>query len=316
METVAKQTTDAIKHTIAKILPNGEKLVIDIRLGDTSLNKANGHADFSVTGSMHEKRGKGWGREPYMCGCIHDEVIKHAPELAPFVALHLSDQHGAPMYATDNGYYFLTNDLSHNRENKTRREVCQSHLRATDAEMDILEKAADKAHFGLLIGELGIPKRWTKEAKAATEQLEKWTGLQFEFTPTRTNFKQLSKEEKAQVEALVNSGHYAPEKVEERKKQTEQEQSEKRIAKAKEEAANKIRKVEDELKVELFMEALGYGERFKHNWIYYTHTNSLTFNPWNHVQAAADEVIERTTKAAADSPEQLPKGIKVEAKDR
>jgi hypothetical protein len=40
-------------------------------------------------------------------GCIHDEVLKYWPELAPVVALHLSGDDGSPMYAEENGWYQL-----------------------------------------------------------------------------------------------------------------------------------------------------------------------------------------------------------------
>ncbi len=302
----------ALKHTVTKIAPNGDKLVIDIRIGDESLNRANGHADFSVTGSIHEKRGNGWECEPYMCGCVHEAILEHAPELAPFVALHLSDQYGAPMYAAGTGFYFLTkND---DRKGRTRREVCKEHLRATDAEMDVIEKAEDEGHFAVLIESLGLPSRWKVEADAAIAQIEAWTGEKFDFTPTRTNFKQVSAEQKAQTLALVNSGYYAPAKVQERKEQDEKERKAARIAAVKKDAAEKIQKVKEGLSVDLFMESIGYGEKFKWNWIYYNHTNAIAFNPWNHVQPASDEVIQRTKEAAQRNQKKLPKGIKVEVK--
>ena len=38
---------------------------------------------------------------------MHPEVITYWPELAPIVALHLSNDHGVPMYAEANGWYQL-----------------------------------------------------------------------------------------------------------------------------------------------------------------------------------------------------------------
>lgn len=53
---------------------------------------------FSVTGKIY-------GNGP--CGCIHDEILRHWPELAPVVALHLSDDNGQPMHGEANGWYWL-----------------------------------------------------------------------------------------------------------------------------------------------------------------------------------------------------------------
>lgn len=39
-------------------------------------------------------------------GCLHDEILKAWPDLADAVALHLSDEDGAPMHAAANGWYW------------------------------------------------------------------------------------------------------------------------------------------------------------------------------------------------------------------
>jgi hypothetical protein len=45
-------------------------------------------------------------------GCLHDEVLSVAPELAPLVDLHLSDDiTGEPMHAEANGYYWAAGAL-------------------------------------------------------------------------------------------------------------------------------------------------------------------------------------------------------------
>ncbi len=40
-------------------------------------------------------------------GAAHEELLTIWPELAPLAALHLSDWHGVPMHAADNGFYHL-----------------------------------------------------------------------------------------------------------------------------------------------------------------------------------------------------------------
>ena len=314
MKTTTDKTSSALRHTITKILPNGDKLVISIRLGHSRLNTANGHADFAITGDLHEPFGGGWKREPYAGGCLHEDILKHAPELAPFVALHLSDQSGAPTYAIGNGFYFLHNDPQ--TKGRTRRQVAQEHLRATVAEMDLIEKAENETHLALIAEELGIPKRWAKEAAAARNQLEKWTGQNFAFSPTRSNYTPLTKEERAEITDLVKSGHFAPEKIAERKEQKERARLEKMAQDAKDKAAKKIKEAEDNLKVDLFMIANGAGGSFDTNWIYYDHANTLTFNVWDHRPKADEELIQRIREAAERNPEQLPEGIKVETKHK
>lgn len=38
-------------------------------------------------------------------GCCHEDILRHWPQLAPIVALHLSDDTGAPMRAAANAVY-------------------------------------------------------------------------------------------------------------------------------------------------------------------------------------------------------------------
>ena len=48
------------------------------------------------------------GRRDYESGgCLHTEVLKYWPKLAPVVALHLSDDNGTPMHAQANSWYQL-----------------------------------------------------------------------------------------------------------------------------------------------------------------------------------------------------------------
>jgi hypothetical protein len=57
---------------------------------------------FSVTATEYER-----GRD--VCGgCMHDEVLVARPDLAPLIALHLSNATtGEPMHAEANGWYWL-----------------------------------------------------------------------------------------------------------------------------------------------------------------------------------------------------------------
>jgi hypothetical protein len=58
---------------------------------------------FSVTGEITRPR----RRDADTAGAIHEEILRHWPELAPVIDLHLSDHNGTPMYAEANGWYQL-----------------------------------------------------------------------------------------------------------------------------------------------------------------------------------------------------------------
>lgn len=67
----------------------------------------NQHPHFSVTGEIGTKRQLETGN--WQCGgCIHEEIVKRWPTIAPIIALHLSNaDDGEPMHAEANGYYWL-----------------------------------------------------------------------------------------------------------------------------------------------------------------------------------------------------------------
>lgn len=76
------------------------RITADVRYDDQCKN---GHNTFSVTGTIDEKRGNGrW--VDYAGGCIHEEIAKHFPKLAPFIKWHLCNADG-PMYYVDNTLY-------------------------------------------------------------------------------------------------------------------------------------------------------------------------------------------------------------------
>lgn len=63
----------------------------------------NGHNTFSITGEIEEKRGNGnW--QDGSGGCIHEEIKKHFPELAPFIKWHLCSS-DMPMHYAANAIY-------------------------------------------------------------------------------------------------------------------------------------------------------------------------------------------------------------------
>ena len=85
------------------------RVILEIRENDPR-----GISDgFSVTGELYEAHGKQTGKyraarrwDADISGCIHDDILRIAPSLAPMVAVHLAELDGTPMHAAVNGWYF------------------------------------------------------------------------------------------------------------------------------------------------------------------------------------------------------------------
>ena len=86
-------------HTITR-----DNLTVTLTLHKVGGNKL---AHFSATAELRE-RIKG---RVIACGAMHDAILAKFPEVADFVALHLADENGQPMYAEQNGYYWLAGAL-------------------------------------------------------------------------------------------------------------------------------------------------------------------------------------------------------------
>ena len=95
-----------IKIEKLNIIDDGVKcdLIIDIRHDD---NCGNGRNSFAITGSLY-KAGKRSDRATIACGCLHDIIEKHAPELAPFIKWHLT--------STDEPMHYVSNAMYHARD--------------------------------------------------------------------------------------------------------------------------------------------------------------------------------------------------------
>jgi hypothetical protein len=75
----------------------------------------NGHNSFAITGELFEPyRQQGEPRKTCSdgsivwlnsCGCIHDDIAKHFPELAPYIKWHLTSSDG-PMHYIANTLYW------------------------------------------------------------------------------------------------------------------------------------------------------------------------------------------------------------------
>lgn len=303
MKTI-EQSND-LRHTI-----NGANYQIEIRLNDECKN---GHQDFSITGTFWQSGKPHNDRYLDCAGCCHDEILKVRPDLKPFVDLHLSTAKGVPMYAIENGFYHLKNG---EQRGKTAKEITVDHLRLKDGEFEILEKSEDKIYFQALIEKLGIPERWIKEANEAIKILEGMTGKEFVNDSQKTGFIPLGEKLK-EVEALIESGHYSPEKIAERNAQKKAKQYEKERNSIIEHRDKEVAKENIECAVKLEVLRCGFIIGFDlDNFIYYNHTNEGCFN-W-HTSSYTKEVTKDQFDKfmAMVDYSTLPKGITFKSKDR
>lgn len=96
-------------------------------------------------------------------GMIHDVIEEHYPnQYTDIIALHLSDIDGVPMYAVENGYYFLCAARGKEQTEYTYKTVAK-HLRITEAEAEALAPY-NRAMFEDFV-EAQKP-RWKQEADA------------------------------------------------------------------------------------------------------------------------------------------------------
>jgi len=164
---------------------NGHLLIVEYGLNKIGDQKPY----FMVTGELYHGRVK--TREPEMCGCIHEEILKAFPSMTDIVALHLSDIDGIPMHAAANGYYWLAGTVpgglgqeyhggngSNGRTPVECFNILKEHLRISDDETrtiryDVLKAiattpgikgglAAGKSRFGEFVESL--KPRWKSEA--------------------------------------------------------------------------------------------------------------------------------------------------------
>lgn len=252
----------ALKYTETRIY-KGYKVSVNVRLSDDCRN---GHADFAITADIYEKNKYDFWKWA-AGGCCHDEIAIVFPELRPFIALHLCDAKGAPMYAQGNGFYHLRN---------SSQEVTMNELRITQEEYTrFLREAEDQLYFTYLLQTMGIPARWEEEARAAISQLEGLTGQKFEDSSSRYQFTPLTPKQFQLVESRIAEGYYLPENIKKRKHEAQLAARRKKIAELKADALKAQKKIERELAVKLYVIRNGMPID---NFIYYTHNNKGVFN--------------------------------------
>ena len=130
----------------------GENKPLELKIYAELVKRAgNDYAYFSITGSI-AKQDKRLRDAVIMCGSIHEEILKHFPELAPLVLVHLSEADGHPMHAEANARYWagLSKYADGSQMGEYKPRMLAQHLQ-TD------KKTADEVKTGL---EMGLP--WVK----------------------------------------------------------------------------------------------------------------------------------------------------------
>lgn len=129
--------------------------------------RGNASPYWSVTGMLWASASaKARHCDIYAGGCLHDEIAKAVRWLRPVIALHLSDEDGAPTSAVQNALYWA--GVTAWQEPKA--ETLAAHLRIPEADAEALigRIAATPDKTDLMTAEVeAMRPRWKAEAEAA-----------------------------------------------------------------------------------------------------------------------------------------------------
>jgi hypothetical protein len=160
-------------------LPNRERFTATVQLLQVGNNPL---PYWSVQGELRDLRRRG-DNAIVASGCMHDEVLRYFPKLAPFVALHLSDSEGAPSHAVANARHWLgltrfkTWERTYGKpEPLPALDVLARHLRITEADALAMSQRyrADDPDYDddAFVGEVNAMRaRWQSEHDAAVALL-------------------------------------------------------------------------------------------------------------------------------------------------
>jgi len=155
--------------------PYGESKLVELTVTAELVKRGgNSFPYYSITGTV-KKLDKRYRDPVITCGCIHEIILEHYPELAPLIAVHLSAADGQPMHAEANARYWagLSTYPDGSPMGEYKRSMLAQHLQAD-------KDTADKVREGLTLGlpwervtaELGLVALWSTQAGAARKLLK------------------------------------------------------------------------------------------------------------------------------------------------
>jgi hypothetical protein len=312
-----EQTTNSLKHSFTVISGN-EKTVIKITLDDECRN---GHEDFSLTCDIYEKRNGIWRDSGG--GCAHEHILKLRPDLAPFAMLHLCDFSGLPMHGAANALYWFagidptkTTQEYHGGSGSGAKSpdecrlIFAEHIHASAEQVAEIIRREPRTELELraVLEDMGFIEQWKTEADAAIATLEQWTGQKFAPANPAHRWKAVTVEQRAEIEARKASGYYEPDQVAARDAAAAAAERAKRIAEINADLARANDKNERNASVARYM-ASRYYPRLQ-NFIYYDHTNTISFN-WSNTEKLVSRDEFEAFNAELDAAA-LPAGIKTE----
>ena len=124
---------------------------------------------FAITGEIRRTLGR--GDRVLRAGAIHDDILHYWPNLAPLVAVHLSDDRGVPMHAAANAAYWAGETKYQGRD----VAALARHLRVSESVAgEMIELAAATAGesraavwSAVVFDRFGMRDRWLRDAATA-----------------------------------------------------------------------------------------------------------------------------------------------------
>ncbi len=304
MSTQTIEQTNSLRYSVNKIVGK-EHIYVKIHLDDECHN---GHQDFSITGDIYEAGKPKIDRYFISGGCIHEEILKHFPQFKPFIDLHLCDYKGIPMHPSANMRYFLREGFNKTKPNNPnfKKEYCDYYRITPEQFTELNEVTENEIQFALKLEKSGILNQWEQEANKAIEMLEGLTGKKFFVDSERTQFVEITAEQRAEEAKRQAEGYYLPEAKEAR----EQTKRQKEFDKLKAEFDKEVEKAQIEYDVKKEVLTIG-GSKALGNIIFYNHTKTLAFN-WR-----SYDKMDEAEVAAIIEKLNLPEGVKaIDAKGK